>query len=192
MLISVPVEDSDDPAFISLLDALLTNVVTSHQPTNVWLIRIDNWFDHKWLKFSGYGLVASNIPLDRWDTVKAEFRRDKITFPPFAPNRIISQYSYVRREKEYCETAMPLLPHRVERRHTSASLQKRVQDFANSAIFVWFSSNTVANGKGSVMIYKVSHQSVECWFAAFDRQGDCWKLASTKGVPRSHVEELLR
>jgi hypothetical protein len=192
MRFSVPIEDSDDPGFVVLLDSLVSAVVASHKPTNVWLIRIDNWFDHKWLKFSGYGLVASDIPLDRWDTVKAEFHQEKITFPPFTPNRVISQCSYVRKGEAYCEAALQFLPHRTDRRHTSASLQKRVGDFANSAVFVWFSSNTVANGKGSVTVYCVMDQSAECWFAAFWREDCSWKLASTRGTSRSYVERLLR
>ena len=192
MRIGVSVEGSDDPGFILLLNAVVTNTVASHQPSNVWLIRIDNWFDHKWLKFSGYGLVASNVPLDRYDTVKTEFHQDKVTFPPFTPNRVMSQCSYVRRGDDYYEAALPSLPHKRDRRHTSASLQTRVQEFSGSALFVWFSGNTVANGRGSAMVYRVEGESLECWFAAFEREGITWKSASTKGISRKEVEELSR
>jgi hypothetical protein len=192
MPIGAAVEGSDDPGFVALLNAVVRNIVASHQPTNVWLIRIDNWFDHKWLRFSGYGLAASNIPLDNWDTVKKEFHQDKVTFPPFTPNRVISQCSYVKQGEDYCEAASPLLPHRTESQHTSASLQKRIQEFTDSAVFVWFSSNTVANGRGSVMIYRVMGDTTECWFAGFQREEITWKVASTKGIARNHVEEFCR
>jgi hypothetical protein len=189
--VNVSIDNSDDPGFIEPLNRIVEQVVTSYAPQQVWLIRIDNWFDHKWLKFSGQGKSASDIPLEGWETVKTEFYRDRVTFPPFTPSRVINQYSYGRSGDDYAEVALPFLPHQAERRHTNDNLQRRIQSFADSASFVWFSSNTVANGRGSVMIYNIGAESVECWFASFEREQFSWKLKSTKGVSRRYVETLL-
>src|SRR5271167_1999863 len=77
--------ETDDPGFIALLNSLVQGLISDRAPEELWIIRIDNWFDHKWLGFSGMGLVASDIPIDRYDTVKAESYQEKLTFPPFTP-----------------------------------------------------------------------------------------------------------
>ena len=98
--------------------------MTGHQ-RGYGIIQIDNWFDQKWLGFSGYGLATSGIPLDRFDTVKVEVYGDKLTFSPFTPNRVLGQWSYVRSERGYEESALPQLPHDTER-HGSSEISKGV------------------------------------------------------------------
>lgn len=187
----VVVGETDDPYFIQLANSLVAGLVAHFKPETLWIIQIDNWFDHKWLKFSGYGLVASNIPMDRYDTVKAESYQEKVTFPPFTPNRVRGQWSYGRIGNDYREFASPKLPHGIKRRPSDRNLRRRVQDFSRSACFIWYSSNTVATGKGSVMVYKALRGVVDCWFASFNR-GTEWRLAATKGVSRDTVQTLLR
>jgi hypothetical protein len=70
------------------------------------------------------------------------------------------------------------------------NLTNRIQDFSSSALFVWYSSNTVASGRGSVMIYKVLHGAVDCWFVSFSRTSE-WKLAATKGVSQHAIQTFL-
>lgn len=62
--VQVVAGENDDPGFIRLVNLLIAGVVNRYSPLQLWIIHIDNWFDLKWLRFSGYGLVASNIPLD--------------------------------------------------------------------------------------------------------------------------------
>jgi len=38
-------------------------------------------------------------------------------------------------------------PHRSEKQYSEANLQRRVQGFSRSACFIWYSANTVANGR---------------------------------------------
>jgi hypothetical protein len=183
--------ETDDPSFIELLNSLVDGLLADLSPERFWIIQIDNWFDHKWLRFSGNGAIASTIPLDRWDTVKAEFYQDMLTFPPFTPNRVLSQWSYVRTAAGYKETTFPALPHETKRQPTNANLHRRVQDFDSSASFLWYSSNTLANGRGSVMVYNSESDRVGCWFAAFKRQQE-WALHATKGASNSDVERFLK
>jgi hypothetical protein len=181
---------TDDPNFIEMLNSLVEGLLADVGPERFWVIQIDNWFDHKWLKFSGNGAIASTIPLEG-DTVKTDFYQDKLTFPPFTPNRVLSQWSYVRTAEGYKETAFPALPHDTKREHTNANLHRRVQDFDSSASFLWYSSNTLANGRGSVMVYNSESDRVGCWFAAFKRQQE-WALHATKGASNSDVERFLK
>jgi len=191
MAIQVSAGETDDPGFIEALNSIVSELVAVHAPEQFWIIQIDNWFDHKWLGFSGYGLIASDIPLDRYDTVKAESYQEKVTFPPFAPNRVMRQFSFVRVANRYTESPLPSLPHSYERKHSEMNLRRRIQDFTRSGCFVWYSANTVANGRGSVMVYVVTVDQVQCWFAAFNREEE-WKLQTTKGVTRDSLERWLK
>ncbi|MCU1268994.1 MAG: hypothetical protein JWN74_288 [Acidobacteriaceae bacterium] len=191
----VAAAETDDPGFVEVLNSLVQGLISQHEPEALWIIHIDNWFDHKWLRFSGMGGIASPFLIGglatRYDSVKVEFYQDKLTFPPFTPNRVLGQWSYIRTGDDYREAALPVLPHDSKRRRSPMNLQRRIQDLSHSACFVWYSGNTVANGRGSVMVYNVAAGGLESWFAAFKRQ-EGWKLQATKGVSRDDVEQLLQ
>jgi hypothetical protein len=98
MAISIPSGLTDDNEFVELLYTLLNALLVQRNPEQLWVIQIDNWFDHKWLRYSGSGSVASGFPtnwnssfMDGFTSVKEQFWRDKLTFPPFAPDRVVSQ-----------------------------------------------------------------------------------------------------
>jgi hypothetical protein len=183
--------ETDDPYFIMLVDSLVRGLVMREFPEGLWVIQIDNWFDHKWLRFSGNGTVDYQFPalLNLYDAAHDEFYQDKVTFPPFNPNRVMAQWSFARAGDDYVEVPSSV-PHRSKKQPSRANLQKRVQAFACSGCFIWYSANTVANGRGSVMVYNVTADQVKCWFAAFARRHE-WKLHKTKGISREDVEELI-
>lgn len=192
MSIEVAAGETDDPLFIKLLNSLLQGLLKAATPQEVWVIQINNWFDHKWLRFSGIGTVDFKFPafMNRYDGALDEFYQDKLTFPPFTPNRILGQLSFVRVGDQYAEAPLRELPHASEKQPSEANLQRRVSAFSRSACFVWYSANTLANGKASVMVYDVAGDQAGGWFAAFDREQD-WKLHATKGTRREDVQQLL-
>jgi hypothetical protein len=181
---------TDDPGFVDSVNALIAGLINRYSPQQLWIIHIDNWFDHKWLRFSGMGAVASNIPIDRYDTVKAESYQEKLTFPPFAPNRVLEQFSYVRIGEAYVESALPLLPHSNERRRSEDNLRRRMEQFTHHACFLWYSANTLTNGRASVMMYRIQGDRIEAWYAAFNRQNG-WNVQATKGVSSDNVQVLI-
>lgn len=73
---------TDDPRFITVLNSLIHGLIAEPAPDEFWILQIDNWFDHKWLGF-GMGLMTPNIQVE------------KLTFPPFTPNRVMGQFSYL-------------------------------------------------------------------------------------------------
>ena len=58
MIVNIPQKNFDDPIFLSALNGMLVNLVDVHRPSEVYFIRIDRWFDHKWLGYSGKTRVA--------------------------------------------------------------------------------------------------------------------------------------
>jgi hypothetical protein len=80
---------NDDPQFVELVKCIISGLVSDDFPEQIFVMKIDNWFDHKWMKFSGIGSVGFFWGMNAPDTALDEFRQDKVTFPPFNPNRVI-------------------------------------------------------------------------------------------------------
>ena len=187
MSITINPSPTDDPSFVALVERIVGRLDEYNEPAEVFIIEIKNWFDHKWLKFSGIG----RVPFDHFasshsQTALDEFFQDKITFPPFTPNRILNQCLWTHRVSGR--------RHPVHRKklwqHSSWNLHKRVSQFASSALFVWFSSGTLSNDRASLMVYKVDGKAVDAWYASL-RKATNWKLDRTKCIEREAVELLM-
>ena len=183
---------ADDPKFIELLNSVVRGVLLRSAPKELFVVQIDNWFDHKWLGFSGYGSVHFQFPaiMRRQDAAKHAFHQKNVTFPPFTPMRIVSQRHFGRVSGHYSETSTRRWPHSMQRQRSKLNLQKRIADVYSSACFVWYSSNSLTNGKASIMVYTAISGEVETWFAAFNRDDD-WKVKMAKGESKGHVQDLL-
>jgi len=183
---------NDDPQFVELVSGVISGLVNDSFPKEIFVMEIDNWFDHKWLKFSGIGRVRFDDPHIDIDTALDEFWQDKITFPPFTPKRVVKEYFFLRNESgDYSlSTIAPPYIHSRRRASSHRNLHKRVTDFSGSAIFVWFSSNTKSNRRGSLMAYEVSSSRVHTWYTAFSKE-DEWKVMQTKGITREQVQSLI-
>jgi hypothetical protein len=180
-------DPTDDPEFIALIERIAARVFNQGNYEEVFFIEIKNWFDHKWLKFSGIGRVPYRHILDSQPQVALdEFFQEKITFPPFTPNRIL------RQQRHHLGELKPRyhIHDTQQRQHSSWNLQKRVTQYATSAVFVWFSSATKSNDRGSLMVYEVHAKSVSAWYVSF-RKHTGWRLDRTKGIPRERVECLM-
>ena len=183
--IKIKTQDYDDGGFISLLERLITKLDNQYDPEQVFVIHIKNWFDHKWLQFSDKGVVRFDHLGDwRPDVALSDFFRDIITFPPFTPNRILSQTAWALAETRR-------FAHNMKRKHSSWNLQKRVTQFSNSAIFIWYSSATRSNQRGSLMVYIVKNGEVDAWYASF-RKEIFWRLDKTKGIDKQIFEPMIR
>ncbi len=199
--LEIPSALTDDNEFIDAVNLIVNALVRCEAPAVVWVIRVDNWFDHKWLRFSGHGTTAryrtvgainprDTITEQFCDTVKVEFSQDNLTFPPFTPERITDQWSFRRSDSGYVEDSLPKLPHRTERQWSHLNLQRRVEEHGKSNLFVWFSGNTLKNGRGSMMVYSVQSRNPDCWYAGFGRS-DRWIAQRTKGINREDVLRLM-
>lgn len=188
----IQTKTNDDPQFVELVSHTISGLVNDSFPEEIFVVQIDNWFDHKWLMFSGIGRVRFDDPHLDIDTALDEFWQDKITFPPFTPSRVIKEYFFLRDESgDYSlSTIVPPYIHSRRRASSYKNLHRRVADFSGSAIFVWFSSNTTSNGRGSLMVYEVGSSRVHTWYAAFTKE-DGWEVLQTKGITREQVQLLI-
>src|SRR5258708_6745926 len=89
------------------------------------IVRVRNWFDHKWLRFSGIGRVKfEDVKLSAPGAALEPLSQDKLTFPPFTPRRIVSETHFTRDEAG--ESTGRIHPRRLQ--HSSGNLQRRVAD----------------------------------------------------------------
>jgi hypothetical protein len=190
MTVAIPSGLTDDNEFIDALNSIIAGVLRSLTPDAVWVVHVDNWFDHKWLRFSGNGAIASEIPVEGYYSVKQPFWQDKLTFPPFSPDRIVEQWSFSRSGDDYIEAPLTKLPHRNQRTPSPSNLYRRVEGFGSSVLFIWYSGNTLKNGRGSVMLYSTGRNPSVSWFAAL-RRNRKWTVDRTKAISREEVSRLV-
>jgi hypothetical protein len=189
-------KQNDDPEFVELVKRVIAGCINDGFPKTIIAIKIDNWFDHKWLGFSGKGRVGFGffgdylVGMDM-DTALDEFRQDQITLPPFSPRRVIEEY-YFQRDDSGAYSARNPRPYLHERKlaPSSQNLHKRIVDRIDSAILVWFSSNTKQNLRGSIMIYEVKGNDVYPWYAELAKE-ECWRVLQTKGITPDQVQSLI-
>lgn len=184
MNIKIEFKKDDAPEFISLIEKIVQANIDQHHPEQVFIIYIKNWFDHKWLKFSGKGRVRLDNA-EEWhpEILLTEFFRDKITFPPFTPNRILSQ-------EAWAESKVKHSVHGEVKKHSSWNLQKRVTQFADSALFVWYSSASESNKRGSLMVYRVKESEVNTWYASFEKKS-LWVIDKTKRIDKDILVKII-
>jgi hypothetical protein len=182
---------TDDSQFVELVTHVIAQLGIRLNPEKLFVMKIDNWFDHKWLNFSGIGRVGFHWGMNALDTALDEFSEDKITFPPFHPRRVVGEWYYVRdADGRYVHSLDFPLVHKRKPAPSAGNLHKRVDDFAKSAVFVWWSSNTKPNCRGSLMVYDATGLDVQTWYASFLRD-DRWHVVQTKGIAKEQVVSLI-
>ena len=70
------------------------------------------------------------------------------------------------------------------------NLHRRVKDHSKSAVYVWYSSETDKNKRGSLMVYRVNNGAVNTWYASFSYD-DSWRLDQTKGIDRDFLLQVI-
>ena len=178
---------NDDPEFVDLVKRIIAGCISDSFPNTIIVIRIDNWFDYKWLGFSGIGRVRFDGGFGQ-DTALDEFRQDQITLPPFSPSRVSEEYCFEREVNgEYSARDPRPLLYQKELARSSQNLHKRIIDRIDSAVIVWFSSNTKQNLRGSIMIYEVKGPEVNPWYAGFVKE-EQWRVLQTRGISMDQVQ----
>ena len=183
--------EKDDPEFIVVIDRIIHGILTRTAPQDLYIIAVDNWFDHKWLGFSGIGVVPFEFPafMNREDALD-EFWQDKLTLPPFSPKRVVCETYFRKIGPRYVQTDPPKFLHRRQRQRSEANLNRRIVDISGSGCFVWYSSNTTSRTRASMMMYMLNRPDVETWFAGFKNEGS-WKLHLTKGINRDYLLSFI-
>jgi len=178
-MIEVHKTESDDPEFLKLVANLLHGLAVGGAPRELHLIHIDNWFDHKWLGFSGKALGALGVWKDG----------QRLTVPAFTPNRVLSHqyFSLSNAGSTLHETPPPTEIHL--KIWSAVNLQRRISEVSHHAALVWYSGNTRTNRKGAVMAYVPTESDYRTWYASL-AAGTAWRIEKTKGITKADFESL--
>jgi hypothetical protein len=177
-LLVLDTDDTDDLAFIQLVSSIVEGAVAVHQPMEFHVTKIDHWFGHKWLAFSGkvVGAVGS------W--------RAELTVPPFVQNRIVEQWRFERLGDSEKYVQANLCP---EIHHTGRSednLHRLARRIAPDAALFWYSGDTKTTGRGSLMGYIPVEEDYWTCYLGFQRDAE-WRVQRRKGIHEYEVNMLL-
>jgi hypothetical protein len=177
-MVSIPSSAIDDPRFVAMVGRVVSASVRALCPADVFVTQIDHWFDHKWLGFSGKFVGAVGV-----------HNLKRLTVPPFAPRRVISQDAY-RLEA----TTGVYRPASVQALHHSQpsgdNLTRYLDRVSSSAVFCWFSGGTAVSELGCLMMYECQQDSQRSWYASFRREND-WIVHRVRGLSASELNHLL-
>ena len=170
--IHISFSEDENPNFIKIVESITNELIIKHDVSELSLVKIKNWFDNKWLNYSGKGI------LPEW--------KEKITVPPFNPNRVLSERLFKLKENDNNFLKKPL--HVLQ--SSSNNLNNRIITKSLDAIYVWYSSNTESNQKGCIMVYIVKNENVETWYASIENLNE-WKINKTTGIQLNALKEFL-
>ena len=166
-----------DAGFIPIVERALNNTIRRARPAEVYVVRVDGWFDYKWQEFSGTVMHAIAV----W--------RYELTLPPFHPSRILSQEYYRMRSDRAAYEPAAAGPLHISQ-PSSANFKRTVSSVSSSGVFVWYSHTDADSDRASLMVYTVDADRASGWYAGFTRTNE-WRLAQVKGISRKEVEELV-
>jgi hypothetical protein len=195
-------EGNPDREFLEIVDTVATHAMNEMDCGDLFLVQIDNWFDHKWLGFSGMGRAPSPFPFlsmippdagqkDRFYSVPVSFWKRPVTMPPFTPNRILSRMYFRRSHSgKFIRCENPLQQQQDESMRGTVNSARRIQEISDSGVFLWYSSNASQNQAASILIYISTKDGVWPIFVSF-RFKARWRVHLTKGIPREYFENLV-
>jgi hypothetical protein len=177
-MITLELNNQDDPEFVGLVSKILNACITRHHPADVYVVEIDHCFDRKWQRFSGkrLGLIGS------WNR--------RLVIPPFDPRRVASQRSY---HSEMPSSGSYQLaearPLHIEQCGGDAG-SRRLAQVSESGVFLWYSGETMQANQGSVLLYQIDGSGTSDWFASFIRNGQ-WRLNRVRDISRRVLEDMI-
>ncbi|MEQ1605098.1 MAG: hypothetical protein ABL999_09530 [Pyrinomonadaceae bacterium] len=183
----IKIEEGDAVEFIHQVRALLVSLAKKYDVGDVVFVKIKNWFDHKWLNYSGKKVVHFETSHPAWgreESLENTWLKS-ITIPPFNPNRVLSSKFF--RAKDTGNTKIESAINQYQR-STEAS-KALVSEYTSDGLMLWYSSNTLSNQKGSILVYISKDEEVTSWYAQFENIGG-WRITRSKGVNIGEIQLL--
>jgi hypothetical protein len=185
----VSTQQGDSAEFMGKACGLALGVARDYEPARLYVIRIDNWFGPKWMHFAGKFTAGKGAAIG--------VHKTRLHVPPFVPSRVMGQRVFVGPDYEETAAAAPL--HIVC--SSKQALSRRIADVDNDAAFLWFSGESEAQKRGSVMVYlpdafdltaprrgKLGRNGA--FYVGFSQRDEAWDPAMLRGVSRSELAHL--
>jgi hypothetical protein len=188
MTVKIPYEKGDDKNFLSALNGFVYQLTEDLEPKEVYAIRINDWFDHKLLGYSGRGIIQFPYS-EPYILAKLDKRfLDRLTFPPFNPNQVLDErYWELQNSGIYSGTEKTHCIYSQELKYNSYNWHNLVESVSSSGVFIWFSSNSEDSERGSIMVYAIEGDEVQTWYASLSQESG-WDVENEIGF-RSETAE---
>ena len=181
----IKVDSGDSVIFIQNINKITERFVEKCEIEELFFIKVENWFDHKWLNYSGKSVIQFHGGPFLESALQNEWR-DKITVPPFNPSRIISEI-FIKigfsQPKSFHKKLHSL-------KGSNDNIHNRIVNFTKNGLFAWYSSNTEINQIGSLMIYIVKDNSVETFYVSFANKNG-WNINLAKNINKRELTGLM-
>jgi hypothetical protein len=185
----VSTQQGDSAELIEKARALAIGVVSECGPARLYVVRIDNWFGPKWMHFAGKFTAGKGAAIG--------VHKTRLHVPPFVPNRVVAERVFVGPDYEETVVAAPL---HIECPSKQA-LVRRIEDIDKDAAFIWFSSESEAQKRGSVMVYlpvatdpparcREGLRRTGAFYVGFSQRALSWEPAMLLGLSRGEVAHL--
>ena len=179
-MIRLPRTLADAAGFLDRVESSIAGVVSTPRPPRLCLVRVDSWFDDKWVQFSGKMLGALGVAaID-------------VTVPPFHPHRVQGESWWMLGAKavEYVPDANPHAALHIEQ-PSERNLRRRMRDLAPGAMCAWYSGDSAVLGRGSLMVYMPSADGTYwCWYVALAAAEARWRTTRLSGISQAEFEAL--
>jgi len=179
VMIKLLSQDSDDNDFIEIIKPIINGAVHLYSPNEFYLIKIDNWFGIKWLRFSHKVMGAFGV--SNFDLV----------VPPFVPNRVVKEEKFIRSDVSNEYKLSETIPniHRLQQSEDNA--QRKIQDYYSNDGFIWWSGNSKTNGRGSLMAYLPTKEGHMPWYIECMKQLN-WIILHQYGISNSKINDFIK
>jgi hypothetical protein len=164
---------NEDKTFVGLVERILYTGISLTEPKDVFITKVDHWFDFKWREFSHKIFGALGV----W--------RNTLRIPPFIPDRIVEESYFGKIGKEYIRKDLYRL-HIYQ--SSSENAERKIK--RKSAIYLWYSGDTANKTQGSLMVYTFCKDSQNSWYASFIKKKD-WQIFKTDNISKAEINAML-
>ena len=180
--------EGDSAEFMKKAQALVVGVARDYEPARLYVIRIDNWFGPKWMHFVGKVSVGKHF--------YAGIHKVTLHVPPFVPHRVVAERVFAGPNYDETVARSPL---HIECASMLA-LTRRIADIDRDAAFVWFSSESEVQKRGSIMVYipfasgpttsRHERHRTGAFYVGLSEHDMDWEPAMLRGISRGELEHL--
>ena len=178
-MIHIEIAELDDEGFIEIIQRFVNTCLRQNEPESFFIIKVDHWFDFKWKGFQGKMLGA----VGSWNS-------EQLRLPPFIPDRIITQSFYVKAKNGYQLSESELL-HTYRSSGENITGYGRIYGTGQPRLFFWFSGETKATQRGSLMAYFVDENKMRSIYVSFLRKTE-WSVYKTNGLSRNEGIDMFQ
>ncbi|HKO16169.1 MAG TPA: hypothetical protein VJU87_08015 [Gemmatimonadaceae bacterium] len=170
----------DAPPLLDRVERLIAGAVALARPESVRVVQVDDWFDSKWVAFSGKLVGAVG------------FRTRDLTVPPFHPNRVLRELGYCRDAAAAGYVPDPAAPPLHAAQPSERNTRRHLRLVAPGAACFWYTSASAPSKRGALMAYVPTEGEYWAWYVALARAEPAWRVTRRKGITPGEQETLER